>query len=302
MRILMTKFDLLMLSLLGMALASGLALGQFTQPSSAATGTTESIELYTPAELHAERANHILPDQATQKPHTEAYHPKPLPDFSTYADVNQKKQAFFDYMLPKIRVSNDRIRSIRHELLGYRDQLRLGGHLDSAASDRVADLASRYRVSRRHAVTAQLDELLIKVDVVPESLVLAQAANESGWGTSRFARQANNMFGVWCFSKGCGLEPLDRDEGLTHEVASYSSVQHSVDAYVHTINTHGAYRLLRQIRAESRAGEQHISGLALAEGLEKYSARGLEYVREIQQLIRVNNLQRYNRAISGQAV
>ena len=67
-----------------------------------------------------------------------------------------------------------------------------------------------------------------------------------------------------------------------------------MNAYIHTINTNGAYLDLRQIRATSRDGEQHISGLALAEGLKKYSSRGIEYVREIQQLIRVNNLQRFN--------
>ena len=103
------------------------------------------------------------------------------------------------------------------------------------------------------------------------------------------------MFGVWCFTEGCGLTPLKRAEGKTHEVASYDSVQDSIDAYIHTLNTNRAYTELRSIRASARS-ENQICGLEMAEGLEKYSARGEDYVREIQAMIRVNNLQQYTQA------
>lgn len=217
-----------------------------------------------------------------------------LPDFSVYQDVRTKKKEFFHYLLPMIRHSNDQIRSDRSLLLALRDDLRTGTTVDSSAYDHLGEIGHRYGVPDSTDRLARLNALLLRVDVVPESLVLAQAAKESGWGTSRFAREGNNLFGVWCFTPGCGLKPLSRDAGLNHEVARYDSVQQSVNAYVHNINTHAAYNELRRIRAESRAGASIISGMALAEGLLRYSARGVDYVREIQQLIRTNNLQQFN--------
>ena len=217
-----------------------------------------------------------------------------LPDFAAYPDVRSRKSAFFSFLLPMIRHSNDRIRQDRSLLLALRDDLRTGTTIDASAVETVGGIGQRYGVPAVSDLLAQVNALLLRVDVVPESLVLAQAANESGWGTSRFARQGNNLFGVWCFTPGCGLQPLSRDPGLTHEVARYESVQESIDHYIHNINTHAAYRQLRQIRSDSRAGRGAISGLALAEGLVRYSARGMDYVREIQQLIRSNNLQKFN--------
>lgn len=231
---------------------------------------------------------------STILPRTVATTTTSLPDFAAIQDVRTKKNEFFRFMLPLIRESNERIRAERHFLLSMRDDLRSGIALDSAVLSRFGELSRYYRVKPGSGQLQQVDKLLLRVDVVPESLVLAQSANESGWGTSRFARQANNLFGVWCFTRGCGLTPLSRDKGLTHEVARYDTVQDSVDAYVRTINTNAAYQHLRQIRAESRAGNEIVSGLALAEGLIKYSSRGLDYVREIQQMIRVNNLHEYN--------
>ena len=225
--------------------------------------------------------------------------PSTLPDFTHYSDVQTKKQEFFNYMLPMVRHANNRILNDRSLLLAIRNDLRSGVTINPDAVQFVGELARVYRVKSREHLPSIVDVLLIRVDVVPESLVLAQSANESGWGTSRFAREANNLFGVWCFTRGCGVTPLSRDDGLTHEVARYDCVQDSVNAYIHTINTNGAYLGLRQIRATSRDGEQYISGLALAEGLKKYSSRGIDYVREIQQLIRVNNLQRFNLPVAA---
>ncbi|MBT4495062.1 MAG: hypothetical protein HOC70_17605 [Gammaproteobacteria bacterium] len=232
------------------------------------------------------RASTILPIAKVTSPS--------LPDFAAIHDVRTKKREFFDFMLPMIRHSNDAIRQQRHELLAIRDNLRAGVEIDAEAHRLIGGISRHYRVRPGSALLNQVDELLIRVDVVPESLVLAQSANESGWGTSRFAREANNLFGVWCFRQGCGIKPLSRDDGLTHEVARYDSVQHSVDAYIRTINTNPAYEELRQIRAGSRAGAVNASGMALAEGLLRYSSRGIDYVREIQQMIRVNRLHEYN--------
>ena len=217
-----------------------------------------------------------------------------LPDFSRFRDVHSRKEAFFNFLLPMIRHSNEVIRKDRSLLLALRDDLRTGINIDPGVIEIVGEMGKHYGGPTDGDLLSRINALLLRVDVVPESLVLAQAANESGWGTSRFARQGNNLFGVWCFTPGCGLTPLSRDDGMNHEVARYESVQHGVSAYIHNINTHAAYRELRRIRAESRAGTGSVTGHALAEGLVRYSARGLDYVREIQQLIRFNNLQKFN--------
>ena len=234
-------------------------------------------------------ASEILPSSEVES----GSYSSTLPDFSAIEDVRTKKQTFFNYMLPKVRKANDKIRANRRLLLMIHGDLTTGGALNEDDIQFVSTLKTRYRINQQTTLSSTIDDLLIRMDVVPESLVLAQAANESGWGTSRFARHANNLFGVWCFREGCGLTPKNRDEGLNHEVAKYETVQEGIVAYIHTINTNPAYIHLRNIRATTRSQELHLSGLDLAEGLLKYSSRGIDYVRDIQQLIRVNELQKY---------
>ena len=158
-------------------------------------------------------------------------------------------------------------------------------------------LAKRYRVKRQNLEVPELVERLeTKVDQVPASLVLAQAANESAWGTSRFARQGNNLFGIWCFTPGCGIAPKRRDEGAIHEVEKFTSVQDSVNKYIRTINSHPAYVELREVRTELRSNDEPLEGIPLATGLSKYSERGDEYIHEIQAMIDFNSLEDFNRA------
>lgn len=130
--------------------------------------------------------------------------------------------------------------------------------------------------------------------MLPEALVLTQAANESAWGTSRFATEANNYFGHWCYSKGCGLVPLQRNEGSTHEVAKFSSSQESVHRYFMNLNRNKAYQDLRGIRTElANKGEDLLTfdaATKLTEGLLKYSERGADYVTDLQAMIRHNKV------------
>jgi Bax protein len=127
-----------------------------------------------------------------------------------------------------------------------------------------------------------------RVDTVPLELVLSQAANESAWGTSRFARKANNLFGQWCFSKGCGLVPARRNAGSTHEVAAFKSPQLSVRSYLRNLNTGRVYKDLRNIRAAKRAEGKQATAYEIAAGLSKYSERGQAYVKEIRAMIKYN--------------
>lgn len=192
-------------------------------------------------------------------------------------DVRAKKKAFFDFMRPIVKAENARIRETRERLIAAREANETPGW--------IADVAARYKVEW----TGEEWTLLLKrVDAVPLPLVLAQAANESSWGQSRFAQRGNNMFGQWCFSEGCGIVPNRRDSGKSHEVAAYDTVNASVRSYLRNINTTGAYRGLREIRWQARQQGRSASAAELAAGLSRYSERGSEYVSEIRAMIRTN--------------
>jgi len=157
----------------------------------------------------------------------------------------------------------------------------------------VLELADEYWVDVDDKSFKQIiGELLIKIDEVPPSLVVAQAINESGWGRSRFAREANNLFGMWCYTPGCGLVPERRRANDKHEVKRYASIQASVDEYLRNINRNKAYVELRALRAEQRQRLQPLSGDYLAQGLRRYSSIGAEYVNRIRNIIRTRELAR----------
>lgn len=216
-----------------------------------------------------------------------------IPDFASYTNVQEKKKAFFEFMLPMIRKANASIKNERKkakELLNKRVE---GKDLSQKERQALTQLFNKYQLGAPESFTVKsIRRLLNRVDIVPESLVLAQAANESAWGTSRFAKRANNFFGIWCYVPGCGLTPSRRDADKHHEVRKYESIQAGVNHYLKIINTQRAYTELRQIRAELR-NENNINGTALAEGLMRYSERGHEYVDEIKQMIRYNKLHQY---------
>lgn len=219
------------------------------------------------------------------------------PDFTNFTDVKARKRAFYDYLLPKIYQANEEVVKEREWLIELAHFLVDGGELAVSQREELARIEKRYAVRRpAKRDEARIGELLLRVDVVPASLVLAQAAKESGWGTSRFAREGNNFFGIWCFYTGCGLTPLNRTPGLKHEVAMFDSVADGVRYYIRTINTHVAYEDLRRMRADARRVSDRVPpGDQLAEGLLRYSERGLAYVQEIQSMIRYNQLQRFTR-------
>lgn len=212
---------------------------------------------------------------------------KPLPDFSHIYNTQEKKQQFFSYLMPIVE-------QVNKEVLIERSNISLLRHKSSLTN---RDKTYLGKMAKKYRVKTELDNhtlffkrLLKKVDQIPPSLVLAQAANESAWGTSRFAVEGNNLFGQWCFSKGCGLVPVRRDGDASHEVAKFSSVFNSVESYILNLNRHSQYADLRTIRLQLRNDEKPINGIQLANGLMGYSERGQEYVDEIQSMIRFNNL------------
>lgn len=213
-----------------------------------------------------------------------------LPDFSTYRDTTEKKAAFFSFLYPRIVLANSRILIERE----YLQSLSGKESLTKSELTWLKTQAERLRVDEEPGSPDMFRRLEYRLDVIPPSLVMAQAANESAWGTSRFARRGNNLFGQWCFSKGCGIVPQSRVEGASHEVASFNSPYVSVRSYIQNLNRHPAYQKLRDVRREARTKGDYPSGSSLAAGLIDYSERGEEYVKEIRSMIRHNNLTYYD--------
>jgi len=200
------------------------------------------------------------------------------PSFDSIESTVVRKEVFFNYLLPVIHKKNAEIVALRNAISN-----------NELNDNQLNDLAKKYRVE-----TPSKEELLKVIDILPPSLVLAQAANESDWGRSRFAKDFNNYFGIWCFTKGCGVIPKDRDEDATHEVASFNSLEDCIDYYVLNINRSYAYEDLRLMRKNQRESLQPITGTLLAEGLGNYAFPGDEYIESIQTLINFNQLERHD--------
>lgn len=213
---------------------------------------------------------------------------KGVPDFTAFTDTKAKKKAFFDYLRPEVEKQNQYLLSLRHYVQTLYRQSLTNEMLSENDSERVAWLVEEYRVSDDLSLNNTLLVLLEKIDIVPVELVLVQAANESAWGTSRFARKGYNFFGLWCFSKGCGFVPSRRNDGASHEVAKFDNTSRATYTYMRNLNRHDAYKELREIRSRLRANQLPISGTALAEGLMNYSERGAAYVEELQAMIQYN--------------
>lgn len=226
---------------------------------------------------------------------------KEIPDFGSFTETTAKKRHFFQFMLPMVRSANANVNIERRLARRLAQKLASGHGLNGTESSILSRLLHKYRVPRTASRPLELKRLMQRVDVVPASLMLAQSATESAWGTSRFARQGNNFFGIWCYTPGCGMTPKYRDEGLTHEVARFDSVQDGVSRYLYIINTNPAYKALRNIRARRRNQNRPVRGIELAEGLHRYSERGKDYVRDIQAMIRINKLQRFTKPLQVSA-
>ncbi|MFL0811104.1 MAG: glucosaminidase domain-containing protein [Agarilytica sp.] len=213
-----------------------------------------------------------------------------IPDFASIQDIAKKKQAFFDYFAAIVSEENDSILKNRDRLIATQKRFNKNQTLNSKDESFIQALADKYDVNIKRDTNKTLEALLLRVNAVPVSLALAQAANESAWGTSRFAREGNNFFGQWCFKEGCGIVPAHRPQNSHHEVRIFKSASASVKSYIHNINTHIAYEALRLIRAQAESESLFPSGVLLAEGLLHYSARGHAYVEEIQSMIEFNQL------------
>lgn len=238
------------------------------------------------------KARQSVPDAVTDvAPVEEDVFISQIPDFDAITDIEMKKQSFFSFLHQYVDAENTLILQTRERLLEFSDIINRGMELSRTEQRTLDSIAAEYKMQDSELNNTDLvEELLVRVDVIPVSLALAQAATESAWGTSRFAREGNNIFGQWCFEEGCGLIPGRRASDANHEVRAFASVEASVRGYFRNLNTNPSYEYLRELRAQMRMKGDSLNALALAHGLTRYSERGHLYVAEVQEIIRINDL------------
>ena len=201
-------------------------------------------------------------------------------------NIKQKKNLFIQIVLPLILKENTQIRLDRKKLFVI-----LNKSNNSEAEKKWLNMKfKQYGVKSKDLFT-----LKIRMDEVPTSLAIAQAAKETGWGTSRFALEGNALFGQWTFS-GEGLKPLAIDGDKTHKVMKFQILQASIRAYQRNLNTHSSYKKFRKLRALARENNEKLDSLILADSLDKYAATGKEYTEILKKIIKQNALKDFDDA------
>ena len=201
-------------------------------------------------------------------------------------NTKKKKNLFIQIILPLILEENNRIKLDRKKLFTI-----LNKNMNSDSEKKW--LKSKFQ--QYGVINNDLSTLKVRMDIVPVSLAIAQAAKETGWGTSRFAIEGNALFGQWTWS-GEGIKPAGVDpEDSNHKVMKFKVLKASVRAYQRNLNTHGSYRQFRSARANMRDNDDDLDSLLLADYLDKYAATGKEYTKIIKQIIKQNNLQDFDK-------
>ena len=212
-------------------------------------------------------------------------------DMAEIYSSQERKSLFLRTLLPIVLLENHRLDEQRKRLNVILQQTT---PLTEQQAQWLAELKKQFRLKGEISDPEQQSTLLRRLDTLPPSLVLAQAAIESGWGTSRFAQQGNSLFGQWSYKANTGLVPDARNEGANHVVRAFDSLQDSVRSYMRNLNTHTAYRELRLMRESMRSQGVNFDSYALAHGLLRYSQRGEAYIEEVQIIIRGNRLTQYD--------
>ena len=217
-------------------------------------------------------------------------------DLSDVDSADLRKSVFIKSLLPPILRVNEEILNLRDGLLAFAADLEAGRALAREDSAMIADAAALYSV-KPGETSVMLRELLRRVDIVPPSLALTQAALESGWGTSRFAQEGNALFGQKAFSDSAEslLSRHNKAEDI-HRMRSYDSLLSAVRSYAHNLNSHAAYSEFRAQRADLRkkAIDRPLDGDSLARTLLRYSERGLSYTAYLRQMIRSNAMRQFD--------
>jgi len=209
------------------------------------------------------------------------------PSFKEIKDVKKLKNAFIDFLSPKVNAVNEDILAKRTRVLGLYETFKKEKAVSLADAEWLRSLAQTHQIDSFDATKAQsFEDLLRRVDIVPVSMALAQAACESDWGRSYFARTGNNLFGHMCMKRGCGMPVSKAHRENSSEGKRFPSVADSVHAYILNLNTHRAYEKVRKTREKLRKSDKKIDGVSLADGLDLYSTQRRRYVNYIKNMIK----------------
>ena len=195
-------------------------------------------------------------------------------------NTKKRKELFIQIILPLIIKENNSIKLDRKKLFQILNKSR-------NSNNEKTWLVKKFK--QYGVVNKDLSTLKVRMDEIPTSIAIAQAAKETGWGTSRFALEGNALFGQWTWS-GEGIKPLGADDNTKHKVMKFKVLQASVKAYHRNLNTHLSYRSFRNVRAQLRDQEKELDSLVLSEYLDQYAETGKEYVKILQQIIKQNTL------------
>ena len=201
-------------------------------------------------------------------------------DLDNLQSVQLKKETFIKIVLPLIVAENEKI---------IDDRKKLGKLIDKKYTSDLEKQWLRQKLLEYKVKKGNLEELMIRMDIIPASIALAQAAKESGWGTSRFALEGNAIFGQWTWD-GQGIAPLDRDSNKNHKILKFPILRASVKAYKNNLNTHKSYFKFREKRKKLRDSKKSVSGLSLTVTLKNYAQTGSEYTKILNQIITQNDL------------
>ena len=208
-------------------------------------------------------------------------------DLKKIKSTQKKKDTFIKIVMPLILDENNKILENRKKLFKI---------LSKQNNSRGEKVWLKRRFEDYEIKNEDVTELKIRMDIIPVSIAIAQAAKESGWGTSRFALEGNAMFGQWTYGKD-GISPLKREKNKGHKILKFSMLRSSVQAYKNNLNTHSGYREFREKRAELRRKNRKISGLSLVDYLHNYAATGKEYTKILKKIINQNDLMDFDNAV-----
>ena len=201
-------------------------------------------------------------------------------DLDEIKDTKLKKETFIQIVLPLIVAENEKI---------FDDRIKLKKITSKKMTTEKEKLWLRQKLREYKVKNSNIKELEKRMDIIPVSIALAQAAKESGWGTSRFALEGNAIFGQWTWT-GQGIEPLSKGKNEGHKILRFPILRASVKAYKNNLNTHKGYADFREKRYNLRKRNKKIKGLDLTETLDKYAQTGKEYTEILKQIIKQNSL------------
>jgi Bax protein len=206
-------------------------------------------------------------------------------------NIGDRKKLFIKVILPLVIYENNKILEDRN----YLNQISREKSLSEQETVWLDKKFKEYKVN-----TSEIEELKKRMDVIPPSLAIAQAAYETGWGTSRFAMEGNSLYGARTWKKGKGIVPNDRGEEQKFEVLSFKIIRASISSYKKNLNTHQSYNEFRKARAIQRKEKNRVFGLELSQYLNKYSEIGGVYVQRLKKIIEQNSLTDFDESVLSQ--